>query len=284
MNPARNRLPVACRTLLVAVALWHGSVGALDSAGVPAFPDLAVIPAGVHRPLFRTPDEPKEIPVAAFQLEISPVTQGQFLEFVRANPRWRRSNAKRLFADEGYLGDWSGDLDLGPDATARAARPVTRVSWFAAKAYASWKGRRLPTTSEWELASAAGFARADGAAEPEFRSAVRRWYGTPASEVLAPVRSGRANLHGVHDLHGLVWEWTSDFNSALVTGDARGDTGIERMLFCGAGSQGATDRGDFPAFMRSGLRSSLKASYVLPNLGFRCALDLPRPSVSSPSR
>ena len=82
-----------------------------------------------------------------------------------------------------------------------------------------------------------------------------------------------SSFHVIGDLHGLVWEWTSDFNSAIVTGDARGDTGLERNLFCGAGSLGAKDTGNFPAFMRFGMRSSLKASYTVHNLGFRCAKD-----------
>jgi sulfatase modifying factor 1 len=87
-------------------------------------------------------------------------------------------------------------------------------------------------------------------------------------------RSRAAELFGFFDLHGLVWEWTSDFNSAIVTGDARGDTGLDRQLFCGAGSAGAKDTGNFPAFMRYGFRSSLKAPYTVHNLGFRCAKDL----------
>lgn len=56
-----------------------------------------------------------------------------------------------------------------------------------------------------------------------------------------------------------MWEWTSDLNSAIVTGDARGNTGLERLLFCGAGSLSANDRGNYPPFMRFGFRSSLKA-------------------------
>ena len=62
---------------------------------------------------------------------------------------------------------------------------------------------------------------------------------------------------------------------ALVTGDARGDTGLERQLFCGAGSLGASDRGNYAAFMRFGFRSSLRAGYTVHNLGFRCAKDMP---------
>ena len=101
--------------------------------------------------------------------------------------------------------------------------------------------------------------------------------------MLPAAKSGVPNLHGLYNLHGLVWEWTSDFNSALITGDARGDTGIERSLFCGAGSLGASDRSNYPAFMRFGLRSSLKAAYTVHNLGFRCAQDLPAPKLAENS-
>ena len=100
------------------------------------------------------------------------------------------------------------------------------------------------------------------------------WYSAPTPARLAPVGSGRSNFWGVHDLHGLVWEWVADFNTAMVTGDARGDTGLERDLFCGGGSQGVKDTGNFPAFMRYGFRSSLQADYCVHNLGFRCAKDL----------
>ena len=231
---------------------------------------MALIPAAQYRPLFRAEKDAKEIPIAAFQLDARPVTNGEFLAFVRENPKWQRSQVKRLFADERYLSHWAGDLDLG---SARAEQPVTHVSWFSAKAFAASRGKRLPTTAEWEVAAGAGFTIADGAKDAEFLKAVARWYATPSPEVLPDAGVGRANLFGVRDLHGLVWEWTSDFNSAMVTGDARGDSGLERQLFCGAGSVGANDRTAFPAFMRFGFRSSLRAGYTVHNLGFRCAKD-----------
>jgi hypothetical protein len=42
----------------------------------------------------------------------------------------------------------------------------------------------------------------------------------------------------------------------------------------GAGSPGAKDTANCPAFMRHGMRSSLKAGYTIDNLGFRAAKDL----------
>jgi len=232
-----------------------------------AEPGMAAIPDAVYRPLFRGEKDAKEVPVAAFQLDVRPVTNGEFLAFVREHPKWQRSQVKRLFADERYLAHWASDLDLGH---ARAEQPVTNVSWFAAKAFSASRGKRLPTTVEWEVAAGAGFTERDGAKDAEFQAEVARWYATPSPAVL-PDAGGRANVFGVRDLHGLVWEWTSDFNSAMVTGDARGDSGLERQLFCGAGSVGAKDTGNFPAFMRFGFRSSLRAGYTVHNLGFRCA-------------
>src|SRR5262249_30805010 len=126
---------------------------------------------------------------------------------------------------------------------------------------------------EWEYAAAASPTRADGGNDPEFVRQVRTWYATPAPPTLPLVGRGRTNFFGVHDLHGLVWEWVADFNTAMVTGGARGGTGLDRHLCCGGGAEGTKNRSDYPAFMRYGFRSSLKASYTIHNLGFRGARD-----------
>lgn len=259
--------------VLVAMAVAFAAEAQERPAGLaPA--GMTLVPAGRYAPLFRGEKDPKEIPLPWFWLDALPVTNGDYLEFVRANPQWRRSRVKRLFADVDYLKRWAGDLDPGTNAPPNV--PVTHVSWFAAKAYCAWNGKRLPTTAEWEYAAAASPMRADGENDPEFVRQIRKWYSTPAPELLPGVGRARANCFGVHDLHGLVWEWVADFNTAMVTGDARGDTGLDRQLFCGSGSEGASDRGNFPAFMRYGFRSSLKAAYTVHNLGFRGARSLDR--------
>jgi formylglycine-generating enzyme required for sulfatase activity len=246
------------------------SAGMLCGAQSPPS-GMARIPEGVFHPLFIAANEPKAVPVKSFCLDVLPVTNGDFLEFLRANPRWQRSQVKRIFADECYLKTWSGDLEPGTNAPFNV--PVTHVSWFASKAYADWKGKRLPTVAEWEYAASAGVSCLDGEKEPAFKSQVLEWYRTPSPAQLPPA-GGRPNYFGVQNLHGLVWEWTADFNTAMVTGDARSDSAVDRQLFCGGGAQGAKDVSNFPAFMRYGFRSSLKADYCVHNLGFRCAKDL----------
>jgi len=255
--------------LALACAAMAAGTGRADT-NAPA--GMVVITGGVFKPLFRSTADFKEVTVNAFCLDALPVTNEEFLRFVRANPRWQRSAVKRLFADESYLKNWAGDLDLGTNAPAQA--PVTFVSWFAAKAYAQSQGKRLPTVAEWELVAAAGVSRPDGENDHEFKKSLLSWYTTASDKRLSPVGGDQSNYWGVHNMHGLVWEWVADFNTAMVTGDARGDTGLDRQLFCCSGSAGARDSSDFAAFMRYGFRSSLKADYCFHNLGFRCAKNL----------
>ena len=256
----------------IVAALAGLALGTIASAASQPPPGMALVPAGRYAPLFRGEKDPKEVVVNAFFLDVVPVTNAEYLEFVKANPKWRRSQVKRLFADENYLKSWIEDLDFGAANLSNA--PVTHVSWFAAKAYCAWKSKRLPTTAEWEYTAAASPHRADGANDPQFKQQVLAWYAQPALSNLPPVASRGSNYFGLYDLHGLVWEWVADFNTAMVTGDARGDTGLDRKLFCGSGSEGTNDRDNYPAYMRYAFRSSLKAAYTVHNLGFRAAKDL----------
>ncbi len=271
-NRHECRVPSFVSLMVVAVIVCAAALQAQPDTVAPPPRGMVVIPAGIYRPSFRAENDAKEIAGKAFCLDVLPVTNAKFLDFVRANPRWHRSRVKRLFADANYLKHWAGDLDPGGHALSNA--PVVHVSWFAAKAYAAWQEKRLPTVAEWEYAASASPSRLDGGNDPEFKKQMVAWHSSPSPERLPPVGIGRPNYFGVHDLHGLVWEWVADFNTAMVTGDARGDSGLERQLFCGSGALGARDTSDYPAFMRFGFRSSLKADYTVHNLGFRCAKDL----------
>ena len=261
----------------VALGALLGVVGCAGEIENPKFKiknaAMRPVPAGTYVPLQRSTKDPEQVPVAAFRLDERPVTNADFLTFVTENPKWRRSAVSRLFADSSYLDHWAGDLEPGPRAPADS--PVVRVSWFAARAYARWAGKRLPTTAEWELAAAAGYTTPVGKDEPDFNRDLYTWLARPVPEILPSVATAKATRHGVRGLHGLVWEWVDDFNTAMVTGESRADTGLERDLFCGAGAAGAKDTSDYAAFMRSALRSSLQANNTTTSLGFRCAQSLP---------
>jgi formylglycine-generating enzyme required for sulfatase activity len=283
-EPPQPQVALAARVAAAparAVALPPGPAPQVQ--GPPAPAGMAWIPAGIYHPLYKPselnplrlkgvlPDG--EVRVAGFFLDIYPVTNVDYLAFVTARPRWRRSTVPSLFADEAYLQGWAGDLDPGRLAPLRS--PVVHVSWFAARAYCKWRGKRLPTTAEWEHAAAASETRGDASGDAAFAERVLAWYSRPAPAVPGPVGSVFRNLWGVYDLHGLVWEWVADFNTALTTGESRGDTGVERRFFCAAGSIGAVNVSDYAAFMRYAFRSSLHADYTTASLGLRCAQDAP---------
>ncbi len=262
-------LSVALMLLVSAPAMAIQTAPAIGS--VPA--GIVLISGGEYVPLYNSPDGEEAETVAEFYMDADPVTNGAFLEFVVANSRWRRSEISRLFADEAYLRHWAADTELGMKAL--QDQPVTNISWFAAKAFADWNGRRLPTLAEWEMVASAGVRSADGLSEPGFNARILALTNQPVRRPLPDVGDSEPNFWGVRDMHGLVWEWVADFNSALVTGESRADASLERKLYCGSGVVGASDFTDYAAFMRFAFRASLKANYTVPNLGFRTVMDAP---------
>jgi formylglycine-generating enzyme required for sulfatase activity len=229
---------------------------------------MVVVPEGRYMPLY-APDT-TEVHVESFRMDRYPVTRSDFAEFVAANPRWRRSQVKPVFADGRYLIDWKDDLTPGdrPDA------PVTNVSWFAARAYCGSQGRRLPTVDEWEYTARADETRADAMSDPAHKARILELY-TQRPKTPPAVGATFTNTYGIQDMHGLVWEWIRDFNTVTVGTDSRGTGQRDNQLYCAAGAEGATDTGNYAAFLRYAFRASLKGSSTSAALGFRCAMDAP---------
>lgn len=260
-----SAMRIAATTLAVVLGLASASTSA--SAQSASSPAMRRIPEGSIVPFYGAVDG-ASVPVEAFDLDVEPVTNEQFLAFVTASARWRRSRVTSLFADAQYLEHWASDLALGPRA--RPRQPVVRVSWFSARAYCESRGARLPNELEWELAARADATRADAHADPAFVRAILAWYSRPQRE-LADVGTTAPNFFGIRDLHGLVWEWVEDFNASIVSADDRARDDDQASRVCGGAAFGASDPADYATFMRYAFRSSLRASYTVPNLGFRCA-------------
>jgi iron(II)-dependent oxidoreductase len=115
------------------------------------------------------------VELAPFRIAATPVTNGEFLEFVidggyarrsawsAAGWQWRQE--AELEHPQGWFPDggdrWSR-LRFGSREPLRPGDPVEHVCWYEAEAFARWAGARLPTEPEWEAAAASGALDATG--------------------------------------------------------------------------------------------------------------------------
>lgn len=244
-------------------------IGSFFTFGTAQSIKMAKVDGGVYVPLYGV--DSIVVSVDPFYMDVYPVTNAQFLAFVKEYPEWKKSRVKKLFADGNYLFEWKNDESFGKNLDAEA--PVTNVSWFAAKDYCRCQGKRLPTVDEWEFAGMADESTADARKNKNYNEYILSWY-EKRSTLSNTIGSTFKNYWGIYDLHGLVWEWTSDFNSVLLSGESRKDVDKDSNLFCGSAAVGASDLMNYAAFMRYAFRGSLKANYSVKNLGFRCVTDI----------
>ena len=90
------------------------------ASGVAA--DRVPIAPGSFAPVLAPSPTENITQIAAFRLDRRPVTNGEFLAFVEANPRWRRDRVASLFAD-GQFHDLTIDLTTIPALTNPPAIP-----------------------------------------------------------------------------------------------------------------------------------------------------------------
>ncbi|WP_052465854.1 ergothioneine biosynthesis protein EgtB [Mobilicoccus massiliensis] len=166
-----------------------------------------------------------EVDVAAFWIDTTPVSTGDYRRFVEAggydDERWWHPDGREWLARSGKRTPAFWVRDGGGWARRRFGRleplpedePVQHVCWFEADAYARWAGRRLPTEAEWEKTASWDPATGTKRRFP--------WGDAPPTDELAnvgqtpyrpsPVGSfpAGASPTGALQLIGDVWEWTS---------------------------------------------------------------------------
>jgi sulfatase modifying factor 1 len=241
---------------------WHAM------ADGPANAPLASVPAGAFESVLPPAEGVKRVSVAAFRLDRVPVTNAQFARFVQHRPEWQRDRVARIFADTGYLHHWASTTAPG---NAISQQPVVHVSWFAASAYCEARGARLPRWHEWEFAAAASETEVDARTDPVWRQRILDWYSKSARSGLPDVGRTSANVHGVRDLHGVVWEWVEDLGGMLVAADNRQQGDPDMTRFCGTGALTMEQKENYATLMRIAMLSSMQASYTSATMGFRCA-------------
>jgi formylglycine-generating enzyme required for sulfatase activity len=129
--------------------------------------------------------------VPAFQLDVRPVTNEDWEQFVEA------TGARRPH--------WMYKPGFG-----ELSQPVVGITYSEAAAYAHWVGKRLPTELEWLRAARGNDARpypwGEAYPSPGLTHFGLHKNGAP-SHVTQSLRSKGAGPWGHHDLAGNVWEW-----------------------------------------------------------------------------
>ena len=173
----------------------------------PIPPDMVFFRAGrffgIGSDKWEKDAEPDEKPqhnvhLDAFYMDKYETTNAQYKEFIDANPQWQKNRIPKKYHDGDYLKHWNGN-DYPPD---KGNHPVVYVSWYAAMAYAEWRGKRLPTEAEWERAARSSWHwRAINADTAN--------YGENVGDT-TPVGMYPLDASGLYDMAGNVWEWCLD--------------------------------------------------------------------------
>jgi formylglycine-generating enzyme required for sulfatase activity len=166
----------------------------------------------------------------------------------------------------------------------RGRRPVINVSWDDAQAYVKWlfgitgKPYRLLSEAEYEHAARAGAETAypwgdaiqlNGKPMANCQGCGSQWDGKET----APVGSFAANVFGLYDMIGNVWEWTEDcWNESYQGAPADGSPWTS-----GDGSRRVVRGGSWinnPDYLRSADRYWYRTVDRRSNVGFRVARTL----------
>ncbi|OGR42692.1 MAG: hypothetical protein A2X35_01710 [Elusimicrobia bacterium GWA2_61_42] len=147
----------------------------------------------------------------AFYIDNREATMGEYQAFVKEtgahHPEWSKPGGKF-------------NIETGREKYYRRLEsfikncrpcPVFGVLWEDAAAYCLAKKKRLPTEAEWEAAAADGKAYKFGFGESDSDYGKYGWYEENSGGVPHPVGAKTPGRYGLYDMHGNVWEWTSDF-------------------------------------------------------------------------
>ncbi len=244
-------------------------------------PTMVIIPAGEFQmgsDDCETDTKPVHtVYVDEFAIDASEITNAQFKEFVDANPQWSKGSIPSEYHNGDYLGLWNGnDFPNG-----QANHPVVYVSWYAAMAYATWVGKRLPTEAEWEKAARGGVTGVRYV-WGNSRDRSKSNYGPPGRT--SPIGSYPPNGYGLYDMGGNVWELCLDaydadyYNNSPDRNPVSGASNIEEVTsdFINVRTERVSRGGSWatPSPAHTATRGNDEPTNTNGWLGFRCTRSL----------
>ncbi|MBA2764959.1 MAG: ergothioneine biosynthesis protein EgtB [Thermoleophilaceae bacterium] len=220
-----------------------------------------------------------------FEIDVLPVTNGRFSEFVAdggyARREWWSEEGWAWRSAEGVERPlfWSEDgteRSFEREAALDPSLPVIHVSWFEADAFARSRGLRLPTEREWECAASW---------DPELQNKRRFPWGDSDPTIeqanldqlgFGPAPAGAFSAGaapcGALGMIGDVWEWTASHFDGYPGFGAHPYPEYSEVFFGGAyrvlrGGSWATR----PAVIRNSFRNWDHPYRRQIHAGFRCA-------------
>jgi formylglycine-generating enzyme required for sulfatase activity len=149
--------------------------------------------------------------VASFYLDRHLVTNADYARFLNVFGN-REEGGKKWLDNEGPLSSWLCKIQK-KNGRFEAKRgyenhPVIKVSWYGARAYAIWVGKRLPTEAEWEKAARGGL---EGQRYVYGRTLDIRQANVGGFHSTTPVGCYPPNGFGLFDMVASVWQWCNDW-------------------------------------------------------------------------
>lgn len=249
-------------------AIWLG----LLIAPVAMAADYVAIPPGPFVSALATDGSASHIAIRSFAMRTEPVTQAEYLAFVRKHPTWQRDQVAPLLAGPRYLASWRGPLT--PGAGVLPQQPVTEISWFAARAFCASEQARLPSWYEWEYVAAADASRRDARQDPARNQALLTAIQTADGDRPGLVGQHRPDIYGVYDLNRLLWEWTDDYAAMFPHADPRDPGDAPTLALCGGSALAFADKSQYALILRVAALTALGPADSAPRVGFRCVRDL----------
>ena len=229
----------------------------------------------------------REIHLDAFMIDVCPVTNAQFKEFIKECPAWQKEAGIEKYLNTYYLYIWRKGL-IFPNG--KRDHPAVYMNWYAAAAYCNWRSRtegfeecydegnefacnfgaagyRLPTEAEFEKAARGGL---EDVLYP-WGNEIDKSKGNFDNIIgdTTEIASYEPNGYGLYDMSGNIGHWCQDwfdadyYKSAPKENPRGPDTGTHKCYRGGSWGNPEEYQRVFCRFWQLQVNCN-------PDFGFRC--------------